>query len=167
MTLSSKRRLAFIGFAVLMAASVCVVVISARRQAKTKPKEWLTSVPQVGSKVKNLEIRNARIVRQDTDVPAVEFQVWNNSNRAVMAIEVSCGEGSIAKDGLEDEENPVVIITPHGSLSAEMSTELSPDTPIVITAAVFDDKKEEGEKSSLDLMKRVRLRQRALLKAKH
>jgi hypothetical protein len=83
-----------------------------------------------------------------------------------MAVEVSCGEGSIATDGLEDDENPTVIIEPHSTLSAEMNDELTPGHPIVITAAVFDDGKEEGEKSSLELMHRIRLRQRAMLKAR-
>lgn len=164
----SKRRALFVTSGILITVSiVSVVVLSARRQhPKTKQREWLTSVPQLASKVKNLEIINPRIVRQDTDAPGVAFEILNNSNRAVMAIEVSCGRGSIAKDGLEDDENPTVIIEPYGTLSAEMSGELDPGKPIVITAAIFDDKKEEGEKSSLDLMHKVRLRQRAVLKAR-
>jgi len=144
-----------------------VAVFSARRQqpkTKAPQKEWLTSVPQLGSKVKNLEIINPRIVRQDTDFPGVAFEVWNNSNRAVMAIEISCGNGSIATDGLEDDQNPRVIIEQYGTLSAEMNGELTPGHPIVITAAIFDDNKEEGEKISLEFMHRHRARKRARLK---
>jgi hypothetical protein len=48
---------------------------------------------------------------------------------------------------------------------AEMTGELSPGNPIVITVAVFDDKKEEGSKSSLELMHKVRTRERARLAA--
>ncbi len=162
----SKRRALFVVAGILITASiVSVVVLSARRQhPKTKQREWLTSVPKLGSKVKKLEIINPRIVRQDTDFPGVAFEVWNNSNRAVMAIEISCGNGSIATDGLEDDQNPTVIIEPYGTLSAEMNGELTPGHPIVITAAIFDDNKEEGEKSSLDRMHRIRARKRARLK---
>jgi len=99
-------------------------------------------------------------------MPGVAFEVWNKSNRAVMAIEISCGKGSIAKDGLEDDEKPTVVIEPYGTLPVEMTGELDPGNPIVITAAIFNDKKEEGEKSSLDLIHKVRARERALLKAK-
>lgn len=165
---TSKRRVLLIASTILIAvASVLgVAVLSARRQQpKTKPrKEWLTSVPQLGSKVKNLEIINPTIVRQDTDYPGVAFEVWNKSNRAVMAIEIACGNGSIATDGLEDDQNPRVIIEPYGTLSAEMAGELTPGHPIVITAAIFDDKKEEGDKTSLDRMHRIRARKKARLK---
>ena len=92
--------------------------------------------------------------------------IKNNSNRAVMGIEISCGRGSIAKDGLEDDEHPTAIIDPYGTLAAEMSDEMTPGHPIVITAAVFDDNSEEGEKSSLDLMHKVRLRRQAINKAR-
>ena len=166
----SKGRVLFIASTILIVASVLgVAVFSARKQQpKTKPrKEWLTSIPQLGSKVNNLEIINPTIVRQDTDYPGVAFEVWNKSNRAVMAIEISCGNGSIATDGLEDDQNPRVIIEPYGTLLAEMAGELSPANPIVITAAIFDDRKEEGEKSSLDRMHRIRERKRARLKGEN
>jgi len=166
MTITSlTRRTLFVLTGVFLAASIVgvgVVREQEQQPQKKQRKEWLTSVPFVGSKVKKLEIINARIVGQDTDSPGVAFEIWNKSNRAVMAVEISSGSGSIAKDGLEDEENPTVIIEPHGTLAAEMFGELNPGKPIVITAAVFDDGKEEGQESSLKLMKRVRARQRAV-----
>jgi hypothetical protein len=45
-----------------------------------------------------------------------------------------------------------------------MAGELDPGNPIVITAAIFNDNKEEGQKSSLDLMHKIRARQRAIKK---
>jgi len=147
---------------------VSVAVLSARWQSpkNKRLKEWLSSVPQTNTKVKDLEIINPRVVGQGTDMSGVAFEVWNRSNRSVMAIEISCGKGSVAKDGLEDDENPTVVIEPYGTLPAEMTGELDPGNPIVITAAVFNDNKEEGQQSSLDLMHKVRARQRALLKTK-
>jgi hypothetical protein len=163
-----RKRTLFVLSGILIAFFiVSVAVLSARWQApkNKRLKEWLSSVPQSGTKVKDLEIINLRVVRQDTDMPGVAFEVWNRSNRAVMAIEISCGKGSIAKDGLEDDENPTVVIEPYGTLPVEMTGELDPGNPIVITAVIFNDNKEEGQKSSLELMHNVRARQRALLKA--
>ena len=165
MTKRFKKQSLFIVIEVLIVLSMVSSVASSEQTPVpkvTQRKEWLTSVPLVGSKVKNLEIRNARIVGEDTNSPGVAFEIWNKSKRAVMAVEVSSGPYSIAKDGLEDEQNPTVIIKPHGSLKAEMYGELNPGKPIVITAAIFDDGKEEGQESSLRLMKRVRARQRAM-----
>jgi len=168
MTRLRKRILLVVSGILVPVFIVSVAVLSARWQSpkNKRLKEWLSSVPQSGTKVKDLEIINLRVVRPDTDMPGVAFEVWNRSNRAVMAIEISCGKGSIAKDGLEDEENPKAVIEPYGTLPIQMTGELDPGNPIVITAAIFNDKKEEGQQSSLDLMHKVRDRQRALLKAK-
>jgi hypothetical protein len=164
-----RKRTVFVVSGLLIAfLIVTAAVLSARWQSpkNKRLKEWLSSVPQTGTKVKDLEIINLKVVGEDTDAPGVAFEVWNKSGRAVMAIEISCGKGSIAKDGLEDEENPTVIIEPHGTLPVEMTSELDPGNSIIVTAAIFDDNKEEGQRSSLDLMHKVRARQRALLKAK-
>jgi hypothetical protein len=161
----SKRRLVSIVSVVLATASIISVgVFSAKRQRSQQQqrKHWLTVTPEVASEIDGLEIINQRIIRQDTELPGVAFEIRNNSKRTVMAIEIACGEGSIAKDGLEDEQHPTVIIEPYGTLTAEMNGELTPGKPIVITAAIFDGGKEEGEKSSLSLMHRVRARQRAV-----
>lgn len=167
MTNLQRRAVFFMSGLLVICCVVSVVVLSARRQSQSKqPKDWLSSIPNVDSKVKNLQIINSRIVRQGTQAPGVAFEILNNSSRAVMAIEVSCGQRSIAQDGLEDDENPTVIIKPYGTLSAEMSGELEPAKPIVITAAVFDDEKEEGVKTSLELMHKVRLRQREILRTR-
>jgi hypothetical protein len=162
-----RRALLFMLGLLGVSCVVSVAVLSARRQSQSQqPKDWLRSIPKVESKVKNLQIINPRIVRADTVAPGVEFEVLNNSDKAVMAIEISCGQGGIAKDGLEDEENPTVIITPYGTLRAEMSGELEPDKALVITAAVFDDGKEEGVRSSLELMHKIRIREREKIKAR-
>ena len=64
-------------------------------------------------------------------------------------------------DGLVDEQNPVVIIEPFGTLSAEMVGELKEGAPIVIKSAAFQDKKEEGDPLSLQMMRQVRQTDRA------
>lgn len=169
MTAGKNRTLIVVSGILITFFIVTVAVLSARWQSpKNKQlKEWLNSGVQSGTKVKDLEIINLKVVRQDTDVPGVAFEVWNRSNRAVMAIEISCGKGSIAKDGLEDEEHPTVIIEPYGTLPVEISSDLDPGNPIVITAAIFSDNKEEGQKSSLELMHKIRARQQEAKKRKN
>jgi len=169
MTRLRKRTLLVVSAILITFFIVSAAVLSARWQTpkNKKLKEWLSSAPQSGTKVKDLEIINLKVVRQNTDIPGVVFEVWNKSNRAVMAIEISCGKGSIAKDGLENEENPAVVIEPYGTLPVEMSGELDPGNPIVITAAIFNDNKEEGQKSSLELMHKIRARQQETRKQKN
>src|SRR5689334_16315119 len=122
MTHLGKRTLFVVSGILLTFFIVSVAVLSARWQSpqKKRMKEWLSTVPQTDTKVKNLEIINLRVIRRDTDAPGVAFEVSNKSNRAVMAIEISCGKGSIAKDGLEDDEKPTVIIEPYGTLPVDM-----------------------------------------------
>ena len=166
---NSKGKWFFLAAAVVavIALVVTVVVLSAKRQEPKQqhPKDWLSSIPPVRSKVKDLEIINARILRAGSDAPGVAFEIRNNSNRAVMAVSITCGGPSISKDGLEDEENPTVIIEPYGTLTAEMNDELTRDAPIVIDAATFEDGTEEGSELSLKFMRKIRARERARHKA--
>ncbi len=148
---------------VVTALVVSVVVFSAKRQKPKQdhPKDWLTSIPPVKSKVKDLEIINARIIGVGSEARGVAFEIRNNSNRAVMAIDITSGESGISKDGLEDEDNPTVIIEPYGTLTAEMKDELARDAPIVISAATFQDGTEEGTESSLESIHKARTHERA------
>jgi hypothetical protein len=172
---NSKRKL-FIGLIGILAVAllISVVAFSAKRQRLMAPqqpkpptKQWLnqSSLPTVRSKVKDLEIINQRIVRADTELPGVAFEILNKSDRPVMAIQIICGKGGISQDGLEDEAHPNVIIEPHGTLTAEMNGELTPGFPIVLQAATFQDGKEEGDAVSLDFLQRLRTRERARHKA--
>lgn len=117
------------------------------------------------SKVKDLEIINARVVRAGSDAPGVAFEIRNTSHRAVMALEIMCGESGMSRDGLFDEENPIVVIEPYGTLEAEMSDELSPGLPIVLSSAMFDDGSEEGTETSLKAIHRGRKREKERRKA--
>ena len=170
MTNRSPKRKAFVLAAAIMVVSalvVSVVVFSAKKQENKQqhPKDWLSSIPAVKSKVKDLEIINARIVRADSEVPGVAFEIRNNSNRAVMALDITCGEAGITRDGLGDDEHPVVIIPPYGMLTAEMNDELSPGLPIVLGGATYADGTEEGSESSLKAIHRGREHEKARLKA--
>jgi hypothetical protein len=164
-----ERKSFFLPAAVIVVTAllISVVVFSAVREEpkQEQPKDWLSSIPPVMSKVKDLEIINVRLIRAGSDTPGVAFEIRNNSDRAVMAVNITCGEAGISKDGLEDEDNPTVIIEPHGTLKAVMYDELTRDAPLVISSATFADGTEEGSESSVKLMQRLRARDRAKHKA--
>jgi hypothetical protein len=170
-TLTSKRRAVFLAVAILFTAALSLGVHSARKQQSTPQqqnpptKEWLSSIPAVHSKVKELQIVNVRIVRGITDLPGVAFEIMNKTGRSVMAVRISCGNDAISQDGLEDQEHPKVIIEPYGTLSAEMTGELKPGAPIVIKSATFQDGKEEGDPTSLEIMRKIRETKRARIAA--
>ena len=171
-TLTSKRRAVLLAVAILFTAALSLGVHSARKQQPTSrqqnppTKEWLFSIPPVHSKVKELEIVNVRIVRSNTELPGVAFDILNKSGRRVMAIRISCGDSAISQDGLEDEEHPKVIIEPYGTLSAEMTGELRPGNPLMIKSATFQDGKEEGDPTSLEIMRKIREEKRARIARK-
>jgi len=153
--------------AFLLAASVISAGVYGARKQQSKPRAraWLTSTPPVISKVRNLEIINARIVRAGTDAAAVAFEIRNNFNLAVMAVDIMCAGAGMTRDGLSDEEHPIVVIEPHSTLAVEMNDELSPGLPIVLSGATFQDGTEEGTKTSLDAIHRARVHERERLKS--
>jgi len=149
-TPSRHRRILLFTLGMLIVASTIVAaVFSAKRLQRRLAQD---SVPQILSNVKDLEAINARIVRANTETSGIAFEVFNKSNRAVMAIRIKSGNAAISKDGLRDDEHPIVVIEPHGLLPVEM-TELTPNAPIIIASATFQDLKEEGEQSSIDFMR--------------
>jgi hypothetical protein len=170
-TFKAKRRAVLVAVVILVTACLSLAVYSAKKQQPTaqqqnRPtKEWLFSIPAVDSRVKDLEIVNVRIVRSNTDAPGVAFDVLNKAGRPVMAIRIACGQSAISQDGLEDEEHPKVVIEPYGILNAEMTGELKPGAPLVITSATFQDRNEEGDATSLEIMRKIRETKRAQMAA--
>jgi hypothetical protein len=163
------RKWLFLFASMLIAA--CVVsagVFSARRQQPKKqwPKEpRVTSMPQIYSKVKNLEVIRAWIVGQDTDSPAASVEIRNNSDKDVVAVDLVCGEGGITRNGLHDEEHPVVVIKAHGTTIMEMGFgAMTFGAPLVVSAVTYADGTEEGDESSLKLMHKMRELDRERLK---
>jgi hypothetical protein len=155
---------------VLVVSVISTGVFSAKR--KPQKKQWpqeprVTSMPQVYSQVKGLEVVRAWIVRQDTDTPAASIEIRNNSNKDALAVDVVCGEGAITRNGLHDDEHPIVVVKAHETLIMEMNfSEMTFGAPLVVSAVTYADGTEEGDERSLRSMHAVRERDRALLKAK-
>lgn len=167
--LDAKRKWVFLFAVMLITASVISAgVFSTKRQQPKKEQERprVTSMPPVFSKVKNLEVVRAWI--EDPETPAVRaaVEIRNNSDKDVMAVDLVCGEGGITRNGLTDEEHPIVVIKPHDTTIVEMTFgAMTFGAPLVVSAVTYADGTEEGDEASLKAMHMVRAHDRAKLKA--
>lgn len=147
-------------------------VFSANRQQQPKKKEWpkeppVTSMPPVYSKVNKLEVVRAWIVRENTPSPAASVEIRNNSKKDVVAVDLVCGNGAVTRNGLYDEEHPVVVVKAGETLIMEMNfSEMTFGAPLVVSAVTYSDGTEEGDEKSLSAMRLARAHDRARLKAR-
>jgi hypothetical protein len=143
------------------AISIVVVRQSAKvRQQETKPDVHV--LPQVTSIVKDLEVVNATLLDEKKEPAGVAVEILNNSDLAVTSVTLSSGENGITANGLVDEDNPIVIIKPHGTYTMRMSFgTMMANFPLVINGVTFSDGSEDGDKFILDEMHAVRARDRA------
>ena len=127
-------------FAAMLIAALLIsaVVFSAKRQQPNKQVEQQPRVnymPPLFSKVKNLEIVRASIINPGTAAAGVEVEIKNNSNKDVMAVDLVCGDGSITRNGLTDEEHPIVVIKPNDTTTIRMNFgEMTFGAPLVVSA---------------------------------
>jgi hypothetical protein len=78
-----------------------------------------------------------------------------------MAVDLVAGEGAVTKNGLTDEDNPIVVIPPHGTTTIEMGFgAMTPGAPLVVSAVTYDDGTDEGDEKSTRAMHMVRRRDR-------
>jgi hypothetical protein len=167
---TAKRKWIFISAALLITALVVAAdgVFSARRQQPSLPQEQprVTSMPPVFSKVKKLEVVRTWIVDAGTPAMRAAVEVRNNSDKAVMAVDLVSGEGGVTRNGLTDEEHPIVVIPPHGTTTLEMTfASMTFGAPLVVAAVTYADGTEEGDAASLKAMHQVRAHGRAQIKA--
>lgn len=142
---------------------LAIVTFSKRPEPQQRK---VTSMPPVYSKIPTIEILSSKVIEEGTPGASVEIEVKNNSPKAVMAIDLVCGEGGVTRNGLTDEENPIVVIEPYGTAKLHMTFgAMTPDAPLVISAVTYEDGMEEGDAKSLELMHRVRQRDRERLRA--
>ncbi len=167
--IANRRWIFFFAATLITAVVVTTGGFSAKRQQpkKQRPQEpRVTSMPPVFSKVKNLEIVKAWIVDPGTPAARVAVEIRDNSNKDVVAVHLMCGEGSITKNGLTDEENPIVVMKPNGTTTIEMGFgEMHFGAPLVVSAVTYADRTEEGDATSLKIMHGTRAHDRAQLKA--
>lgn len=143
---------------VAISGGITVGVFSAKRQASNGQQKRVTQLPEVKSHVPRLSVAGVSVKYPENAEPIAVVEIRNNSPLAVMAVEISTknggDSGSVGTDGLTDPENLIVVIEPWGTTTLEMSfSEMIPDAPLVISAAIFADGTEEGDRWSLDAMK--------------
>jgi len=158
MKIGQKHRMWLFAVILLMAAVAASGILTiAKKQSNKKP--------QISSKVRNLEVLDSRIIDPDTVAAALVLEVRNNSALAVMAVDLVCGEGAVTKNGLTDEENPIVVIPPYGTTNLQIGFgEMTPDAPCIVSAVTYADGSEDGDIESLKVMHKVRERDRAIIK---
>ena len=166
---SQRLRMCLFVIALLTISTIVLIAYTRASQSQKKPTDGVhtyeaakvKAAPEVVSRVKGLEISGVRLINKDTPQAMLVIEVTNNRDQAVMAVdftsEVHGTYGGILIDGLLDAENPLVIIPPHSLKTFDWPlTEILEDATASLAAAVFADGKEEGDKRSLEGIKRAR-----------
>jgi len=163
---SNKRVLAL---AVLLSLVLVVGGVVYSRGFQQEPKvSWpalVKEAPRVISNIEGLQITEVRLVNHGTLQAAIQIDVTNNRDSAVMGIdfiwrnnEVSGGN---AMDGLLEEGNPRVVIPPHTLKTFTVFLgEVLQNEPVFLGSAIFADGKEEGDQGSLAGIPQGRLQYR-------
>ena len=155
-----KKWLFLIALSLFTAIIVGSVVFSAKRQQAQK--KWpdqprVTSMPEVLSKVKTVEIVRTWIEDPDTPHASAAVEVRNNSRKDIMAVDLVCGDGGVTKNGLTDEDHPIVVIKPGDTTTLKMNFgEMTFGAPLVISGVVYGDGTEEGDPRSLKTIRQIR-----------
>ena len=160
----SRRRIILLIAAVMAIVSVLGAGVLSQRSPSQR--KIPTTIPPVYSKVKALEIVGVKIINEDTPAAGVSIEIRNNSYKTVMAVDLVCGEGAITKNGLTDEENPIVVIEPYGTTTIEMTFgAMTFGAPLVVSAVTYNDGTEEGDQESLRIMHKIREHDKAAIQA--
>jgi hypothetical protein len=161
------RKWIFLSLVVFAAASIITAgVFSSRkqRQSQTKQRE-VVALPSVVSHVPKLKVVNIDVKNSGSSNATAVVEILNASALPVMYVEISTknsagDSGAVGDDGLFDPDNPRVVIPPYGTTKVEISfSEMVPDAPLVVSAAVFADGSEEGDQWARDAARRVRAHQ--------
>jgi hypothetical protein len=147
---------------VLIGIVITASVLSASTERTTqKPKQEVTALPQVISRVPKLRVANLTTKNLGTPEAIAVIEILNTSYLAVMSVEISTkkkgNSGGVSVDGLADADNPKVVIAPFGTVTLEMPfAEMIPDAPLAISIAEFSDGTAEGDKTALRDLRAVR-----------
>lgn len=163
------RRLFLLGTLLVLSSVIAVGLYRGSKSQKTlkgHPRTYeaakVTELPKVVSGIQGLEITSVSLVNQGTPEAALNIDVTNKRDEAVMALDFIAGRGNYSGlriDGLLQEDNPLVIIPPHSLKTFTWSLgTIMEGQPVTLAAAVFADGKEEGERRALDGIKKARVK---------
>jgi hypothetical protein len=168
--MTNKKLVCLLVGTALSATVVASAVFSAKRQLPQK--KWpvqqpVTSMPPVYSHVKSLEVVRTWIEYPGTPHVSAAVEIRNNSNKDVLAVDLMSGEGGITRNGLTDEDHPIVVMKPGDTTTLRMNFgAMTFGVPLVVSGVVYGDGTEEGDTISLKSMHHMREHDRAQLKAK-
>jgi hypothetical protein len=113
-------------------------------QASTK------NLPQITSKVRNLEVTKVTVRAQGRHNPDITLEIKNKSELPIIAFIVTFGRRSISRDGGLLSDAPSIVIAPHETTKLYISlSDLNQDTPVVVSGAFYADGTEDGEDAAL------------------
>lgn len=155
--------------ALSVAAAIIVSILAVSygaRKWRQETQQTTTMLPQVVSKVRNLEIVNSTIQKPGLPGAAAAIEIRNNSDKAVIAITLESGNDTdaygINRNGFNGDSKPATVIEPHSTVVMEMEfANLLPDSPIKVAGVIYADGTEDGDIATLGTMHRQRDRERA------
>lgn len=155
-----KKWFFLVGVIVLAATVVGSAVFSAKRQQPQKKwpdQQRVTTMPEVLSRVKTVEIVRTWIEDPNTPHASAALEVRNNSRKDIMAVDLVSGDGGVTRNGLTDEDHPIVVIKPGDTTTLKMNFgEMTFGAPLVISSVVYGDGTEEGDERSLKTIRQIR-----------
>jgi hypothetical protein len=171
MNITTRRRPVLVFGLLLTAAAASVLAMGVYKktrppQEQKEPSAYnakLTKqdqIPQVKSKVKDLQIVGVSVSNEGTDDAALQIGITNNSDKGVLAYEFSATDGEYfanrGTDGtIDDPDNPSVVIAPHSYSTFEWSLRsIYKGMPIYLSAARFAGGSEDGDVEVLKMMKK-------------
>lgn len=169
---SNKRVLALSVLLSIVSVIGAVAVYSSTFQQEPKVHQpaLVKEAPPVLSSIEGLQITEVRLVNQGTPQAAIEIDVTNNRDSAVMGLDFiwrhNQDSGGIAIDGLLEEDNPRVVIPPHMLKTFTWHLgEIPQGKTLFLASAIFADGKEEGDQRSLQGMRKDRIQYQLKKKA--
>lgn len=125
----------------------------------SKEEPQATQLPPIISKIKTLEVVNARIINPGTRDALVLIDVKNNSPRPIVSVNVESGDKKdtsgtmISGFGIDP---PKIIIEPFGMYTLDFPiTSIIRGLPIRISGVIYANGSEDGEPRSRENMRKT------------
>lgn len=173
MNIQWRQRVLALG--VLLSIASVIGAVGYSRTFQQEPKVYqpalVTEAPPVVSSIEGLQITEVRLVNHGTAQAAIEIDVTNNRDSPVMSLDFiwrhKQDSGGMAIDGLLEEDNPRVIIPPHTLKTFTWSlAEVPKGKTVFLASAIFADGKEEGDRRSLEGIRKDRTQYQLKKKAR-
>ena len=137
------------GIALITILAISIIAkIPAQQQSTVQ--DATENLPQITSKVRNLEVTKVTVRAQGRHNPYVTLEIKNKSELPVIAFIVTFGRRSISRDGGLLSDDPSIVLAPHETTKLYISlSDLNQDTPVVVSGAFYADGTEDGEDTAL------------------